>query len=46
MPTDEEYEVQMILTYVPEAEYLPWETALFTAHVRDAEAARQLEWIL
>jgi hypothetical protein len=37
-------DIQMILTYVPEAEWLTWEQALFLAHTRDAEAARQFEW--
>jgi len=37
-------EAEMVLTYVPEAEWMSWECALFLAHARDAEAARQLEW--
>lgn len=37
-------EVEMVLTYVPEAEFMSWELAVFTASCRDAEASRQFEW--
>lgn len=37
-------EVEMVLTYVPEAEWMSWDSALHLAHARDAEAARQFLW--
>lgn len=39
-----DFEEQMVLTYVPEAEWMTWEAAIFAASCRDVEAARQLEW--
>ena len=38
-----EYEDELILTYVPEAEYLTRESAVLLAHERDVEAAVELE---
>jgi len=37
-------DIEMVLTYVPEAEYMSWELAVFIASFRDVEAARQFEW--
>lgn len=44
MLENERFEIEMVLTYVPEAEFMSWELAVFTASYRDVEAARQLEW--
>lgn len=41
--TDTEHDEQMVLTYVPEAEYLSWFEAIELALVRDDENAEQLE---
>ena len=42
--TDEELEVEMVLTYVPEAEWVGWTRAIYLAKRRDSVAANQLEW--
>lgn len=39
----EEYEVQMVLTYVPEADTLDWDAAVLAARKRDAQAADEFE---
>ena len=38
-----DYDFQMVLAYVPEADLLPFSEALALAHERDAEAASQLK---
>lgn len=45
---DDDPDVQMILTYVPEAENLTWQEALNLAHVRDALHAQDFyrSWLV
>lgn len=40
---EDDYKIQMVLTYVPEAEYLDFTEAYMLARTRDLAAAEQLE---
>lgn len=44
MPTGLEDKIEMILTYVPEAEYFDFEEAWLMARERDFEAAEEALW--
>lgn len=37
-------DADMVLAYVPEAEWISWTRAKYLAKLRDTVAARELEW--
>lgn len=37
-------DTDMVLAYVPEAEWISWTRAKYLAKLRDTVAARELEW--
>lgn len=41
--TVEDYDVQLVLTYVPEADVLDWRAAILAARDRDVQAADDFE---